>query len=427
MRKLAILLITWALTAAAPCRADDTPGPQGPPSAPPTPVTKSSLWFDPSTLPFLPVPLIGVDPNSGTTVGILPVWLHTNDQQQISRIVAPDLIYNPYFGIGAHFRLFAYPSEEEHWSLVAGISQHVQREIDFSYEDGRLRDERWTVTYTLIDDRDGTPRFYGVGNESPTYDETDYTQQRAYAQAQIGFNFNHTWQLQYTAREQNVDVTPGTLTDEISIESKFGHILGVGTTNQFLNRLALVFDTRDDVTIPSDGMKWIAYGGVASRTGVFNDSMYSEAGVDGRAFWPVYEGTILAAHMALRYLPTTDHVPFWALSSLGGATSEVGGEQALRGYGEGRYYDRDYFASTVEIRKRVLAFNASATHVEIEVTPFVDLGRVFARSGTFPLQQLHQVYGVGFRGVARPSVVGYVDIGYGSDGIAAFTGINYPF
>ena len=34
---------------------------------------------------------------------------------------------------------------------------------------------------------------------------------------------------------------------------------------------------------------------------------------------------------------------------------------------------------------------------------------------------------LGFRGVAQPFVVGYVDIGYGSEGIAAFTGLNYPF
>jgi hemolysin activation/secretion protein len=126
-------------------------------------------------------------------------------------------------------------------------------------------------------------------------------------------------------------------------------------------------------------------------------------------------------------LLTSDRVPFWALSSVGGGDSAIGGNQPLRGYGEGRYYDRDYFSSTIEIRHRVLDFDAISTHVEIEVTPFVDLGRVFARNGTFPLEQLHQVYGIGFRGIARPSVVGYVDIGYGGSGVAAFTGIAYPF
>ena len=34
---------------------------------------------------------------------------------------------------------------------------------------------------------------------------------------------------------------------------------------------------------------------------------------------------------------------------------------------------------------------------------------------------------IGVRGIARPSVVGYVDIGYGTEGVAVFTGINYPF
>jgi len=65
--------------------------------------------------------------------------------------------------------------------------------------------------------------------------------------------------------------------------------------------------------------------------------------------------------------------------------------------------------------------------VEIEVAPFVDVGNVFRDGTQFPIKALHKVGGVGFRGIARPSVVGYVDIGYGSDGTAVFTGINYPF
>jgi hypothetical protein len=44
-----------------------------------------------------------------------------------------------------------------------------------------------------------------------------------------------------------------------------------------------------------------------------------------------------------------------------------------------------------------------------------------------PLSQLHTVGGVGFRGIARPFVVGYVDLGYGREGVAVFTGISHPF
>src|ERR1039457_4683723 len=52
----------------------------------PAPGTNQSSWFNPATAPFIPVPLIGVDPNSGTTLGVIPTWVHTDDQQHISRI-----------------------------------------------------------------------------------------------------------------------------------------------------------------------------------------------------------------------------------------------------------------------------------------------------------------------------------------------------
>jgi hypothetical protein len=155
--------------------------------------------------------------------------------------------------------------------------------------------------------------------------------------------------------------------------------------------------------------------------------MYSEAGLDGRDFWPVADGTVLAAHVALRYLPTSHEVPFWALSSLGGGVSQTGGEQPLRGYGEGRFYDRNSFSTSVELRRTVLSFDAVSTRVDVELAPFVDIGRVFARTNTDPFEQLHHVFGMGFRGIAKPFVVGKVDIGYGSEGVAVFTGLNYPF
>ena len=115
------------------------------------------------------------------------------------------------------------------------------------------------------------------------------------------------------------------------------------------------------------------------------------------------------------------------MSNIGGGVSDVGGEQPLRGFGAGRFYDRNSFSTTVELRRKVFSLNAVTTTLDIEVAPFIDLGRVFSRSGEDPFGQLHQVYGVGFRGIARPFVVGYVDIGRGSEGAAVFTGLNYPF
>jgi outer membrane protein assembly factor BamA len=212
-----------------------------------------------------------------------------------------------------------------------------------------------------------------------------------------------------------------------SIEQRFPHITGLGTDKEVLQRLSITYDTRDDLTTPSHGTQWVAYGGLASRGGLLNDSLYSEAGLDGRGFWPLRQDTILAVHLALRYLLHTNDAPFWALSSIGGGRSDIGAEQPLRGFGAGRFTDRHSFSMTVELRHKLLSFDAISTHVDIEVTPFVDAGRVFGRLGTVPFTQLHSVGGIGFRGIARPFVVGYVDVGYGSEGSAVFTGIGYPF
>jgi outer membrane protein assembly factor BamA len=372
------------------------------------------------------VPEIATDPNGGTTIGVLPVWLRTDEHQQIDRIIAPDVLYNSYFGWGMHARLYMYPSDDVQWSVVAGIKQRVEREFKLEYQAGRARQGRWSFAGSLVSNRDGTPRFFGIGNDTPQSAETNYTAQQQGARALVGYNISHAWQLAYIVRLRWVDVLPGTLPKINSIEDRFGDAL-LGNDREFLHRLALIYDTRDNLTISSRGAQAVAYVGAASRELFFNEAMYKEAGFDGRGFWRMSRDTILAAHVALHYLFNDHSPPFWALSTLGGGRSDVGGEQPLRGFGAGRYTDRDAFATTVELRHRLFSFDAMATHADIEVSPFVDVGRVFASSDTFPISSLHTVGGIGFRGIAKPFVVGYVDIGYGSEGTAIFTGINYPF
>jgi hypothetical protein len=384
-----------------------------------------SRWINPATAPFIPVPVIGADPNSGTTLGILPTWLQSNDKDEISRIIAPDLIHNPNFGWGAHGRIFDYPSENEQLSLVGSISQRVQRGIDAEYQTELTRHERWSFNFSLIFDQDGTQRFYGYGSHSRKGNETDYTKSQELFEFQAGLNLTREWQLLFTVRPQRYEVRAGTLDGLPSIEERFPDLNGLGSTTAVLNRLSLIYDTRDSRSVPTQGVQAIVYGGLAGRHGVLNDSMYSEAGIDARSFWPLAAYGVLATHVALRYLPSEHDVPFWAYSELGGDRDYVGGAQALRGYGAGRFYGRNSLAGSVELRNKLFGFNAAASHVDVEVGPFIDTGDV--SSAGLPVRHLHYVTGVGFRGVARPFIVGYVDMGYGDEGVAIFTGIDYPF
>ncbi len=87
------------------------------PAPPPTPApeTPSGLarWFNPATAPFIPIPEIAVDPDSGTTVGLIPTWIKTDENHQIRQIIAPDVLHNPYFGYGMHARMYSYTSKDE--------------------------------------------------------------------------------------------------------------------------------------------------------------------------------------------------------------------------------------------------------------------------------------------------------------------------
>ncbi len=418
--------------AAAPSAATSPP----PPVTGPIPLKKRPQqvkphhkidWLSPTTWPVLPVPLTAVDPNSGTTLGIIPTRLVTNSRSEITDIIAPDFMHNPYFGWGAHARILAFPSQDTQWSIVAGGEQRIESTFDAVYETGLLREEPFSFRIEALYDRSGTPRFYGIGNNSYKINQTVYTDQQLGVTATLGWNITHAWQLAYTFAAKKVKVLAGDLKGIPPITQRFADVIGIGTTHELLNRVMLIYDTRNDITIPTRGMKVVLYGGVASRNVQLDDSLFTEAGGDGRFYWSPFPSLVVATHVDLRYEPTAHHVPFWALSSLGGDQSAIGGSQPLRGYGTSRFYDRNSFSANIELRENVLSFDALSTHIELQIAPFFDTGRVFHGTGAWPVKHLHNVFGVGFRGVAPPSVVGYVDVGRGSEGIAVFTGINYPF
>lgn len=386
-----------------------------------------SELYDIKTSPFLPIPEIGIDPNNGRTLGLIPAWLRTDDRGEVNRIIAPDVIQNSYFGWGLRGRIFDYPSEDTRWSLVAGLKERVERQFAAEYQTGRTRTGTWSFSASAIYDRSGTPRFFGFGNDTSISDQTDYTEDQTLLRAIVGWNISRTLQLGLMLRAKSVNITAGTLPNLPSITASFPGISGLGTNHELLSRVTLTYDSRDDLTVPTRGMLSVLYGGLSSREGIFNDSLYSEEGLDVRGFVPFDARTVLAMHAALRYLPSSHNLPFWAYSTIGGDRSVIGGEQALRGFGAGRFTDLDSFCASAELRHIITSLHLVGTRVDLEPALLTDLGRVFSQLGTSPFEQLHRVYGLGIRAIARPYVVAYIDVGRGSEGIAAFSGINYIF
>ena len=75
-----------------------------------------SQWLNPSTAPFIPIPEIDTDPDSGRTFGIIPTFLQSDAKGDINSIMAPQVYHNSYFGWGIGASIFQYPSADEQWS-----------------------------------------------------------------------------------------------------------------------------------------------------------------------------------------------------------------------------------------------------------------------------------------------------------------------
>jgi len=408
--------LALGLALAATARADD---PQTPPSG-------IARWFDPDTAPFLPIPEIDTSPFSGLTVGLLPVMLSNNADGQIDRINAPDIFHTQYFGWGARWRTFRNPSDDEKWSVIGGLKERTESEFDAEYDLGLLRATRWSWTAHLMYDRSGTGRFFGLGNDTTRFGATNYVDTQSRAELTVARNFGPMLQLAYTARLSAVEIEPGVLRELPSIERYYPNLPGLGETHELQQRVVLGYDTRDAPTIPRQGVRVAAFAGI-SRSGLVSSASYSFVGIDASLYQPISRTVTLALHGAWRVMPSYAAAPFWALSSVGGDRSVVAEDQPLRAYGERRFTDRNAFSSTVELRLRTLTMHLFATDLYVEPAPFLDLGKVYTRMSGSPLAHPHFAGGIGFRIVASPFIVGYVDLGYGKSGLVVFSGINYPF
>jgi hypothetical protein len=378
-------------------------------------------WWDVRTSPFIPIPEIGTDPNGGTTIGILPVYLTRDPQGDVQQIIAPDIVFHPDLGYGGHFRILSYPSKDTEWTALVGAKERIERELDLVYATGLERQRPWSLSGRLVYDRSATERFFGLGNGSARGAETNYTREQAYADVTISYNVSPVLQVTLDERPRLIDIDPGTL--ETSIGPPF-----LASDNELLNRLLVSYDTRDSASIPTRGTQLVAFAGFTDRS-LLSTVSYTLLGFDARHVAPLGgDGRFtLVSHMAARYMPTAGNAPFWSLSSIGGDRSVIGERQPLRGFGDDRYIARNSFSASAELRTHVLDLTLLSTTLTLEVAPFVDAGQVFPRVSDSPVSHLHVAGGVGFRAIAAPFVVGYVDVGYGGEGVAIFSGIKYPF
>jgi hypothetical protein len=451
-RILTAVLITAALIVsyaafAAPAPPTSNAAPMSSPAATPGPQTTTpnaapvaselfnilqpKTWprpFNPYQWPFslFPVPEVAADPNGGVTYGILLAFLFKDQDGHITDIFAPDVNENSDLGPGGTLRYFAYPSEDTQWYAVGGAQQNIARSVDLDYETGRTHQNWWSAEGEFFFERDPTERFYGIGNESSEGNETNYTTEQLFFRGLFGWNITRDLQLALVTKPRYVRIQNGAFTTLPQISTLFPDVKGINGGSEFYNELRVTYDSRDSIEMPRSGGLAVLYGGDADRD--FGSSVsYNRIGGELSHYYTFAKRFTLAMHAYLQYMPAGNETPFWSMGWLGGEHSELYYRETLRGFGAGRFIDNNLTDLNVELRTRILEASVMGNKGVLEVAPFFDAGQVFHNVSYNPVVALHPVGGVGLRALAEPFVVAYLDIGWGGEGTALFTGIDYPF
>jgi outer membrane protein assembly factor BamA len=372
---------------------------------------------------FVPIPEVILDPNEGTTIGLLPVVLFTDEHDAVRYLLAPDLSYNRTRGFFPRFRLFSYPTPMRRWSLIAGKSTTKDERYLATFADRALWDGPAWIVASVLHERDSTRRFFGFGNGAHEDGESNYTGNDTVAQASPGLWIAPHLALSYGMRIRRHSIEEGQVSSLPFIVTRHPDVRGRGDAPAvyWSHRVSLLYDSRDDRDIPSRGTFAMAYAEAADRS-LGSATSFTKFGAEGRKLVPVHVRRlrgVLVLRGALDYVSGGEDTPFWERSSLG--------ERDLRAFGTDRFIDFNRLVANVELRVPVYARRLFGVNPELELAPFFDTGQVFHRVSDSPISDLHVAYGMGFRVVVRPQIVAYVDVGFGYEGSAVFSGVSYPF
>ena len=369
---------------------------------------------------FVWLPAISTDPNTGPTVGLMPVLVIADTvSHHIRQLLAPSYTYNPLFGQTVTGRYYFYPSEASQLYTAASFSQHTNRELKIRYEDTSAEEGVLYLRGEGYYNVDGSARFYGIGPQSHKGDETGYTAKDSVGHATVGINFLKAWRATLGLQVMRFGVGPNIIPDTTDLNDRFSSVPGNGTNNTITNDFHLLWDTRDSPITPT-------YGSTAELSiektdlGLGSNANYFRYGIEGRHLFPWADTRQTTVIHGLFDQANGPNIPFYDLATLGGRTT-------LRGFGDDRFEDRGRMVLNIEHRYTFASLGLMGIQTNFEVAPFFDLGTVFPAAEDVQRKNFQPVYGAAFRAAVKPNVVGDVEIGIGREGPAVFVDINYPY
>jgi outer membrane protein assembly factor BamA len=376
-----------------------------------------AAWADTQVFP---IPSVSTSKNDGSDAGLIVPILITDPDGELKYLMAPMLIRNTIVGTRATFNLFRYYTGGRQIQFIASLSEKIERKLVFNYVDPAFSNGRYFLTFGGSFFKNATSRFYGLGQTTVLDDQTNYTAREARANWRFGVYANEVTQIAVGQRVRQVSVQRGA-TDLPFTGDVFPDVPGVsGETIIIGHRATFYYDTRNNLTSPTDGMAVTAYAEINQNVRNSDHPVYSRYELEVKKLFPSESKRAILVVRADLQATLGTNVPFFEQSSLGGQNN-------LRGYGGDRFIDKHLIAASVEERIHLARAKIAGVAADFEIAPFVDTGQVFNSYKDVSFKDYRVTPGIGFRGIVRPNVVGRIDYGYSKEGGAVFAGLDFPY
>jgi hypothetical protein len=368
---------------------------------------------------YIPLPAFSYNRNEGYWLGALMPILKSNSKDELTDIIAPQYLHNSHIGETFSLSYFGYPSDTEQYSAVASYSTKIQRDIDLNYKNVAAGGGRYILAAQATWFKNAFRRFFGIGNRSPDSDETNYTSRETLIQLTAGVNLSPDLAILWSERFHDVRVEQGAVDSLPQTKSRFSQLTGIEGAQVFSHKLALRYDTRDKQLVTTRGTYIIGSIELSQNLEREDPNRWLRTTFDASHFFPHMDDRMIFVARFFADAVNGRHTPFYERPTLGGETT-------LRAFGQSRFIDDTVLLINVEERVRFSHQKIFDHELDLEVAPFVDVGRVM---GHFSFSQLTNPQvnpGVGLRVIAQPNVVGRLDFAYGKDGGNVFVGLDYP-
>ena len=371
---------------------------------------------------FFVVPAISTSKNDGRDFGLIVPVLDSDEEGNLRSLLAPMLVHNSFLGVRGTVNYFRYWSGGRQLETVGSYTDEIERKLKFRYQDPGFIEGLFFVDIGAQFFKNATKRYFGLGQTTPEDHETNYTGREIEVHWNFGIHLNDVTRLSVNQRFRDVDIQRGGVDDEPYSKNRFPDDPGMDGATILAHRLVFQYDSRDNLESPTAGTRFEAFAELAQNfeRRDIDDQLYSRYGFDVRQLFPSRNKRYIFVARAMMQLSFGDGIPFFEQSSLGG-------ENNLRGFGRDRFIDKHMVAVNVEERMHLMALKILNVTIELEMVPFVDMGRTYKDFKYRQFNDWEVTPGVGFRGIVRPNLVSRVDWGYSREGGAVFAGLSYPF